>query len=97
MNKFLRIYKSKKERDETYMKKENVLIKFLKRESVLVIATILAIISMFFVTPSKAYMEYIDWRVLGILLSLMIVTGGLQKNGFFDAIGLKGRKYETLF
>lgn len=69
------------------MKKENVLIKFLKRESVLVIATILAIISMFFVTPSKAYMEYIDWRVLGILLSLMIVTGGLQKNGFFDAIG----------
>ena len=87
MNKFLRIYKSKKERDETYMKKENVLIKFLKRESVLVIATILAIISMFFVTPSKAYMEYIDWRVLGILLSLMIVTGGLQKNGFFDAIG----------
>ena len=45
------------------MKKENVLIKFLKRESVLVIATILAIISMFFVTPSKAYMEYIDYWV----------------------------------
>jgi len=31
-------------------------------------------------------MEYIDWCVLGILLSLMTVMAGLQKNGLFDTL-----------
>ena len=70
-------------------KKENIFISFLKRETVLVAASILAIISAFFVTPNKKYMSYIDWRVLGILLSLMTVMAGLQKNGLFDKIGKK--------
>lgn len=60
---------------------------FIKKETVLVVATILAIISAFIVKPSAAYAAYIDWRVLGILLSLMIVMAGLQKNGLFDRIG----------
>lgn len=60
---------------------------FIKKETVLVVATILAILSTFIVKPSAAYAAYIDWRVLGILLSLMIVMAGLQKNGLFDRIG----------
>lgn len=64
-------------------------IHFIKQETVLVVATVLAIISAFFVTPSGAYLEYIDWRVLGILLSLMIIMAGLQKTGLFDTIGAK--------
>ena len=32
-------------------------------------------------------MGYIDWRVLGILLSLMLIVAGFQSNGLFDAIG----------
>ena len=66
--------------------KEKV-ISFLKKEVVLVVATILAIISAFVVPPSEAYLAYIDWRVLGLLLSLMIVMAGLQKCGLFDALG----------
>lgn len=65
------------------------IIAFIKKETVLVIATILAVISAFFVTPNEQYLEYIDWRVLGILLSLMIVMAGFQKSGLFDAIGIK--------
>lgn len=65
------------------------IIAFIKKETVLVIATILAVISAFFVTPDERYLEYIDWRVLGILLSLMIVMAGFQKSGLFDAIGMK--------
>lgn len=65
------------------------IITFIKKETVLVIATILAVISAFFVTPDERYLSYIDWRVLGILLSLMIVMAGLQKSGLFDAIGTK--------
>lgn len=64
-------------------------IHFIKQETVLVVAAILAIISAFFVTPSEAYLDYIDWRVLGILLSLMIIMAGLQKTGLFDSIGAK--------
>lgn len=65
------------------------IVAFIKKETVLVIATILAVISACFVTPSERYFEYIDWRVLGILLSLMIVMAGFQKSGLFDAIGIK--------
>lgn len=65
------------------------IIDFIKKETVLVVATILAVISAIFVSPSAAYLDYIDWRVLGILLSLMIVMAGFQKSGFFDAIGIK--------
>lgn len=62
-------------------------INFCKKEIVLVVATILAILSAFIVPPSAEYINYIDWHVLGVLLSLMIVMVGLQKNGLFDALG----------
>lgn len=64
-------------------------ITFLKKETVLVAAFLLAAISAFFVKPSQAYLDYIDWRTLGILLSLMTVMAGLQENGFFNWIGRK--------
>lgn len=41
----------------------------------------------FFVKPTLNYVNYIDFRVLGILLSLMTVMAGLQRNGLFDMIG----------
>ena len=44
-------------------------------------------VSAFFVKPTLNYVNYIDFRVLGILLSLMTVMAGLQRNGLFDMIG----------
>lgn len=66
--------------------KEKIL-KFIKKEVVLVVATLLAIVSAFVIPPSMAYMEYIDWHVLELLLCLMIVMAGLQKCGLFDWLG----------
>ena len=63
------------------------IVEIIKKDTVLVIATILAVISMFFNPPSKAYIEFIDFRVLGILLSLMIVMAGLSINGIFEKLG----------
>lgn len=63
------------------------IIAFCKKEVVLVVATVLAVASAFVVPPSAAYWGYIDWHVLGVLLSLMIVMAGLQTNGLFDALG----------
>lgn len=67
----------------------NRVTEFLKRETVLTIATIFAVISAFWVKPNQGYLEYIDWRVLAILLSLMIVMAGFQRNGLFDRVGAK--------
>ena len=69
------------------MKIKDKLIEIIKKDTVLVIATLLAIISMFFNPPSKEYVEFIDFRVLGILLSLMIVMAGLSINGIFAGLG----------
>lgn len=63
------------------------IIHFIKKEVVLVVATILAIASAFVVKPSLAYLGYIDWHVLELLFSLMAVMAGLQKCGLFDWMG----------
>lgn len=66
--------------------KEKV-IEFVKKEVVLVVATVLAIASAFVVPPSIEYLGYIDWHVLELLLCLMTVMAGLQKCGLFDQLG----------
>ncbi|MBQ0059999.1 MAG: citrate transporter [Lachnospiraceae bacterium] len=64
-------------------------IAFIAQETVLTVAWILAIISMFFFHPSTDYIEYIDVKSLGILWSLMVIMAGLKETGFFDKIGEK--------
>lgn len=63
------------------------IIEFVKKEVVLVVATVLAIVSAFVIPPSMAYMGYIDWHVLELLFCLMTVMAGLQKCGLFDWLG----------
>ena len=57
---------------------------FIKQETVLSVAIVLAVISAFFVRPDKQYISYIDFRTLAILFSLMTVMAGLQRHGVFD-------------
>ena len=61
---------------------------FFRKETVLSIAVILAIHSMFWVRPDKAYFTYIDFRTLGLLFCLMAIVAGLKAVGVFDIIGL---------
>lgn len=62
-------------------------LQFLKKETVLSIAAILAVVSAFFVPPSRDYLEYIDFRVLALLYCLMLVVAGLQGIGVFRYLG----------
>lgn len=62
---------------------------FLIKEIVLIIASIVAITSMFFVPPSQSYLEYIDFPVLSLLFCLMLVVAGFIKEGVFDVISAK--------
>ena len=63
------------------------IISFMKKETVLTIATLLALVSAFFVKPDRQYIGYIDFRTLGILFGLMVIMQGFQRTGLFDRIG----------
>lgn len=65
------------------------IIEFVKKETVLTVAWILAIVSMFFVHPSFAYIDYIDFKSLGILWGLMVIMAGFQSIGAFAKVGQK--------
>ena len=61
-------------------------LRILKNEVVLVVATILAIASSFLIHPDKQYLGYVDFRTLGLLFCLMAVMGGFQRLGLFRQI-----------
>lgn len=67
-------------------KRWNQMIAFLKKEKVMTIAFILAIVSAFFVTPDEKYLDYIDLRVLALLFCLMLIVKGFQDIGLFDLL-----------
>ena len=56
---------------------------FLRREPVLIIAALAALLSCFFVPPDGAYWGYLDWRTLALLYCLMTVVAGLRQAGLF--------------
>lgn len=61
----------------------------IRKEKVLIIAAIAAVVSMFFVPPTMAYIDYIDVRVLCLLFSLMAVVAGFQSCRVFEALAQK--------
>lgn len=66
---------------------------FFKKETVLCIAALLAVLSAFIIPPQISYLNYIDWRVLSLLFCLMLVVAGLRSIGVFEFLGnrlLKG-------
>ena len=64
------------------------IISFVKKETILCISFLLAVISAFFVHPDSEYMNYVDWHTLMLLFSLMAVMAGLQHLGVFRKIGV---------
>ena len=60
-----------------------------KKEAVLTIAILLAVVSTLFVWPDKEYLKYIDFRTLALLFCLMAVMAGFQEIGFFKYVAQK--------
>lgn len=54
---------------------------FFRRDAVLAIACVLAAASCAAVPPDAGYADYIDWRTIGLLFSLMVATSGLARAG----------------
>ena len=57
---------------------------FIKNETVLCVAALCAVATMFLVPPDGAYVEYIDFKVLCLLMCLMAVVAGFQSCGAFE-------------
>lgn len=54
---------------------------FFRRDAVLAIACVLAAASCVAVPFDAGYADYIDWRTIGLLFSLMVATSGLARAG----------------
>ena len=59
----------------------------LRHDPVLTIAALLAVASCALVPPDAGYADYVDFRTLGLLFSLMTVMAGLSRIGVFAAAG----------
>lgn len=59
---------------------------FIKKEAVLCISLICAVVTIFFVPPDMEYIGYIDLHVLSLLLCLMAVVAGFQSCGVFRCL-----------
>lgn len=70
------------------VEKMRKLAAFFRKETVLCIAALLALISAVFVPPSAEYISYLDFRVLALLFCLMLVVSGLQNIGAFRFLGI---------
>ena len=65
----------------------HLLVNVLKNETILVVASILALISCFIVPPDGEYAGYIHASTISQLICLMIVVCGFQRIGVFRIIG----------
>ena len=62
---------------------------FIKKETVLCVAFVCALVTMFIVPPDGEYIGYIDLRVLCLLACLMAVVAGFQSLGAFRWLAAK--------
>lgn len=62
---------------------------FIEKETVLCIAAVCAIATVFIIPPDREYLHYIDFRVLCLLLCLMAVVAGLKAIGLFQWLTYK--------
>lgn len=58
----------------------------MKTEPMLLAAGAAAVFSCLFVPPSAEYLDYLDWRVLALLFSLMVTVAGLRQAGLFGRL-----------
>ena len=71
--------------------------KLLKKDPILVIATLLALISILFIPIDKEYLGYIDTKVLALLFAFMVVMEGLKELGvFYELAGILTKKVKNI-
>ncbi len=65
------------------------IVDFMKKEVVLCVAMVLAVVSAFWIPPDAEYISYIDFHTLAILFCLMCVMAGFRHIGMFRWVARK--------
>ena len=81
------------------MKRDGVMKKvigFLKKELMLTVAVLAAIISLFITPPSKELFSYIDWRTLGTLFMMLTILEGFKKENIFRPLLLLAGRIRSM-
>lgn len=65
------------------------ILTILKKDAILCISLLLAIVSSIIMQPGEDLISYVDWNTLFLLFSLMAVMAGYKKLGLFRLIGVK--------
>ncbi|MCF0261302.1 MAG: hypothetical protein HUK23_00145 [Sphaerochaetaceae bacterium] len=75
--------------------KENKVVTVLKKEPMLSVSLLAAIISMIITKPSAQLLQDIDWKTLGTLLMMLSVLEGFKQESIFNPILNLARKIKT--
>ncbi len=73
----------------TLVKIKNKILAFVKKEVVLSIAIVAAIITMFFVPVDKEYLDYFEYKTLVVLFCMLAVVAGLKNTNVFEIVSKK--------
>ena len=65
------------------------IIQILKKNAVLCVAIVAAVVTSFIVPPDKAYLEYFDWKTLTCLFCVLAVVCALKNIHFFTVLAEK--------
>lgn len=69
---------------------------YLKKELMLTVSVVAAIISLFITPPSRALLQDIDWHTLGTLFMMLCVLEGFKKENIFRPLILLAGNFKTM-
>lgn len=64
-------------------------LNYFKKNSILVIASLVAVVTSFFNPPSLAYIDFISFKTLAIMFSFLIIVSGLISTRVFKVLAIK--------
>ena len=69
---------------------------FLKKEIMLTVALLAAVVSLFITPPTKALIKEIDWHTLGTLFMMLCVLEGFKQENIFEPVINFSKKFCTM-
>ena len=69
---------------------------FLKKEIMLTVAVLAAVVSLFITPPTKALIKEIDWHTLGTLFMMLCVLEGFKQENIFEPVINFSRKFKSM-
>ena len=73
------------------------ILDFLKKEIMLTVAVLAAVISLFITPPSLSLLKEIDWHTLGTLFMMLIVLEGFKQENIFEPVIKFSRNFKSMF